>query len=280
MTRTSSISRTSGGWARIALAVVGTIGGLIASAAPAQASNTLEIAGTAQATSSAGTSIVTGDTFGWSYTVNLDSTASAGSFNNAVTAFTLTAGSGNVGTWSPAGVNWVISPVLNLVTNPNSDQLTLQVQATNAPAIDGVAFLDLGITLAWPAGVVDIQPVTGSETLGATLGTMSPDLQAATYFFELRDVNYTSAGFTAAPAQPQAGASSSSSATSPPAWSLQQFGKPGMGTCDEAASASLNLSGVASGGWAESWGRWDGYEGPVCTRALVYSNALARWTVN
>lgn len=61
---------------------------------------------------------------------------------------------------------------------------------------------------------------------------------------------------------------------------MQAFGVPAIGTCDEAASDDLNWSGVSSGGWSESWGRWDGYEGPVCTRTLVYSNSLATWTVS
>lgn len=61
---------------------------------------------------------------------------------------------------------------------------------------------------------------------------------------------------------------------------LQQFAKPAMGTCDEAAAADLNWSGVASGGWSESWASWDGFEGSVCTRTLVYSDALASWIVD
>lgn len=65
-----------------------------------------------------------------------------------------------------------------------------------------------------------------------------------------------------------------------PAPVMQQFGKPGTGTCDAAAPTTLNWSGVASGGWGESWGRWEGYEGPLCTRTLVYSTAQSKWVVN
>lgn len=169
---------------------------------PAHAANTVQVSGTAQATSAAGASIAVGDSFSWSFTLNLDSTATGGStFNNAVTAFTMSADSGNVGTWTPAGVSWVISPVFNLVTNAASDQMTLQVQAATAPPINGVGFFDVVITLDWPAGVVDVQPVTGSPSLGTTLGTFSPDFQAASYYYELRDTSYSSASFVASAEQ-------------------------------------------------------------------------------
>jgi len=169
--------------------------------APVKAANLIVMSGTTQATSTVGASIVTGDMFNWSFTLDLDSTATGsngyggGSFNNAVTAFTLSADSGNVGTWSPAGVNWVISPVKNLATNAGGDQMSFQIQATNAPPIDSIAFYDLGITLDWDPSEVDVQPVSGTPSLGTTLGTFSPDLTAATYYFELRDTNYSSANF-------------------------------------------------------------------------------------
>jgi len=77
------------------------------------------------------------------------------------------------------------------------------------------------------------------------------------------------------------GSSSSSSASSAPAPIFQQFGKPASGTCAEAASDSLNWSGVASGGWSESWAQWmnGGTGGAVCTRTLVYSTSQGAWTL-
>lgn len=61
----------------------------------------------------------------------------------------------------------------------------------------------------------------------------------------------------------------------------QQFGKPKTGACDDAQPTGLNWGGVADGGWHESWAQWvnDGKGGAVCTRMLVYSTSLARWTV-
>ena len=75
------------------------------------------------------------------------------------------------------------------------------------------------------------------------------------------------------------GDSSDSGQVPPPV--VQQFGKPASGTCDSAAPAALNWSGVASGGWGESWAQWinSGRGGAVCTRTLVYSTAQGRWIV-
>jgi len=179
-------------------------GGLIA---PAHAATSVVVSGTAEATSTVGTSIVSGDRFSFSFTLNLDSGATSpgsgtgNTFNNAVTAFSLTAGANNVGTWSPAGVSWQISPVFNLVTNKNGDSLTLQVKAPNAPDINGVAFLDVGISLAWDSSIVDIQEVSAGDSLAVALQTSSPDVGAASYAFELRDTNFNSASFTASPTQ-------------------------------------------------------------------------------
>lgn len=65
----------------------------------------------------------------------------------------------------------------------------------------------------------------------------------------------------------------SSGSMSEPAPVIQQFGKPAVGTCEAAAPAELNWSGVPGGGWGESWSQWmnAGTGGAVCTRTLVYS---------
>lgn len=251
----------------------------------AQAANSIEISGTAEATGSAGTSIVSGDTFAFSYSLDLDSVetgtaASGNTFNNAVTSFTMSAGAGNTGTWSPSGVNWLISPVHNLVTNQNSDSLTLQVQATNAPAINGEAFLDVGITLLWNQTDVDIQQVPNGDNLGDALGTLSPDVGAASFFFEMRDTSFQSAPFVAT-ATPAAGPASQETAGAPPPV-LQQFGKEQGASCDTIAPASVNIGGAPAGGWGESWAQWmnNGLGGPVCTRTLFYSNSRGKWIID
>jgi hypothetical protein len=83
-------------------------------------------------------------------------------------------------------------------------------------------------------------------------------------------VNFTAAG----------SGGSSSGETSAPQPVIQQFGKPAFVTCDAAAPASLNWTGVPSGGWANSWAQGvnGGRGGAVCTRALIHSIALGAWT--
>jgi len=77
------------------------------------------------------------------------------------------------------------------------------------------------------------------------------------------------------------GGSDTSTSASGPAPVVQQFGKPASGSCDAAAPETLNWSGVASGGWGESWAEWmnGGNGGAACTRTLVYSDNLGSWTV-
>ena len=78
-----------------------------------------------------------------------------------------------------------------------------------------------------------------------------------------------------------AGSSSSSGSSSPtslPSPIIQQFAKPASGTCDSAQPEGLDWSGVASGGWSESWAQWanGGSGGVVCTRTLEYRSS--GWT--
>ena len=89
---------------------------------------------------------------------------------------------------------------------------------------------------------------------------------------------------TVAASSPSTGGGGSSSGTassSTPISIIQQFGTPTSGTCESMAPESLNWSGVASGGWGESWAQWmnGGNGGAVCTRTLVYSAAQSRWVV-
>lgn len=212
---------------------------------PAHAADSIVFSGTARATSNVGTSIVSGDTFSWSFALNPDAAVdlNASTFNSAVTSFNLTAGAGNVGTWSPAGVNWLISPVFNLVTNQWSDQMTLQVKASNAPQINGVNLFDLSITADWNPAVVNVQAVSG--TLGSTLGTNSPDTSAASYYFQLRDTNYSSASFVASASvrNDSAQASTSTSSASTPVFDLALVDSPGI-NCSSPRTSAMQGSWV------------------------------------
>lgn len=62
---------------------------------------------------------------------------------------------------------------------------------------------------------------------------------------------------------------------------IQQFGKPVSVACDASQPAGLDWSGVASGGWSESWAQWmnGGAGGMVCTRTLMFFSAAGRWAL-
>ena len=61
---------------------------------------------------------------------------------------------------------------------------------------------------------------------------------------------------------------------------LQQLPAPDTGSCDLAVT-TYDWGGSSSGGWSKSWAQWanGGTGGAVCTRTLVYSNALRHWIV-
>lgn len=186
----------------VAAAVIVTmIATVITPSFDARASTLLTVSGSATATSTAGASIIAGDVFDWSVTFDLDtdstsSTPSYGNtFNDSVTAFSLSRRAGNAGTWDPAGVTWPITPAYNVHANANGDSFGLQLLPTGAPAIDGVAFRDVGLTFNM-SGILDAVWVSGVTDLQAWLGTSTPDFSLSTMYFELRDTSYNSPTFT------------------------------------------------------------------------------------
>jgi hypothetical protein len=177
------------------LALVGLVGLVltvptVATAAPAA---TLTITGTSTATNAAGTSVVIGDVFTWSLTLDLtsESTSSTPSFGNgfedAVLDFSVVASTDNVGTWDPAGVVWVITPVFNFDANANGNGLTVQIKPVAAPDIDGSPFFDLTVALQWDAADLDAVWEAGTVTLASWLGTTEPPLALANVAFRLRN---------------------------------------------------------------------------------------------
>lgn len=178
---------------------------------PGLTSTTLRVAGSATATSSAGTSIVAGDVFRWTLTLDLDEAATATAnppmtttdkHNASVDAFVLEAAPGNSGTWSPDGISWTINPAANVDANGSGDGLTVQIAGSGAPAIDGVAFLDVEIAFGWDAADLDAvngdRDSDGTVTLMDWFGTTRPPLDAVSYAtLQLRDTAFTSASFTA-----------------------------------------------------------------------------------
>ncbi len=178
---------------------MGSFGSLRALAVPP---TTLEIEGTSTATSTVGASIVTGDVFSWSIVLDLDaastdSTASFGNtFNDSIVSFALTAAPTNNGIWDPNGVTWPIAPAGNVAANANGNGVSVQLRPSNAPPLDDVAFSDLGLSFSWNSNDLDAIWVEGTTTLGTWLGTTTPNLAAASFFFELRDTDLTEASFS------------------------------------------------------------------------------------
>ena len=185
------------------LSVFGT--NLFASAAQGSVNantNILTISGTVTATSSAGTSIVSGDQFTWSVSFDLDepSTNEVASyatwFDNSVVAFSLSRNVANTGTWDPSTATWPISPVLNFVTNSNGNNMTVQLQPTGASPINTVPVLDVRNSLGWQSSVFDAVWTEGPTTLGTWFTTNTPPMSQASTFFEIRDANFNSPTLT------------------------------------------------------------------------------------
>lgn len=156
------------------------------------------------------------------------------------------------------------------------------------------------VSCVGPSRVYSISTASGSTPLGASPAliqegmTVRPllggttSLPAGNYVFSLVG---TGGGSTFYPIDANVavtigsggggGSSDSTASSSTPSPIFQQFGKSSSGGCDAAAPATLNWSGVASGGWGESWAQWmnNGNGGAVCTRTLVYSTAQSRWVI-
>lgn len=127
----------------------------------ALAAEPLVIRGASTATSDLLPSVRSGDTFAWTLTLDPDSPATEltdpwSRFNDAVVSFTLSAGDGNAGDWDPSGATWTVAPAFNVVGNANGDNLTVQLQSPDAPAMGGRPFLDMSVTLDWAPTDLDM----------------------------------------------------------------------------------------------------------------------------
>ena len=84
-----------------------------------------------------GASFKNGDTFTYSFTfddqtTDTDTQTYNARFNAAVSAFSLSRGAANVGTWDPAAGTFDVAPVLNFIAGANSDSVTIQVTGSNS----------------------------------------------------------------------------------------------------------------------------------------------------
>lgn len=161
----------------------------------------ITVAGELTVTSDFGLAFKTGDTFAYSFQIDdqatdTDSGTSVGRFNAAVTAFSMTAGNANTGTWNPAAGTFVVAPVKNFATNSISDQVTVQATGSGFPAINGQAFFDVDLTFGF-AGERNFVDAGLGETFAQVVGVSPLDFSTITSSFaEIRDENFSSPSLT------------------------------------------------------------------------------------
>lgn len=159
----------------------------------------ITVSGTLTATSAAGTSIVVGDVFDYSFTFN-DATVDSdvqtynAQFGSGVSAVSLQR-RGGAGTWNPTSGTFT---TINFVVGANSDSITLQARGTGFPSINGQLFFDFGVSFDWLSTTRDFVDTGSGQTFAQVVGVSPLNFATADgYLFgEIRDANYSSPFFT------------------------------------------------------------------------------------
>jgi len=158
---------------------------------------TITVGGLITVTADDGASFKTGDTFTYSFTFD-DQTVDTATetfnarFNAGVSAFSLTRGGANVGTWDPAAGTFTVAPVMNFIAGANSDQVTIQATGNGFPAINGQPFFDVGLSFGF-AGVQDFVDTGSGQTFAQVVGVSPLDFAtASSTFAEIRNTNFGS----------------------------------------------------------------------------------------
>lgn len=120
------------------------------------------------------TTVHVGDQFVVSYTLDdatVDGNAATGlgQFPGMFTAFTVTAGAPNTGTWTPSGDTFNIAGG-NYVTEAGGNHIVFQIRSTGSGfpgSGDGTPFFDFGFDYIWPSGITDSG---AGQTFAAQLG--------------------------------------------------------------------------------------------------------------
>jgi hypothetical protein len=144
-----------------------------------------------------GESFKAGDTFTYSFTFD-DQTVDTATqtfnarFNAGVSAFSLSRGGANVGTWDPAAGTFAVAPVNNFIAGANSDAVTIQANGSGFPAINGQPFLDVGLTFSF-TGVQDFVDTGSGQTFAQVVGVSPLDFAtASSTFAEIRNTSFGS----------------------------------------------------------------------------------------
>jgi len=177
-----------------------------------------------------------------------------------------------------AAVNCVAAATSNISLEVG-DTLTI---ATTTPCdrvsfVFGVGTVTFGLPPGTPVPMGDIETLTSGAQVIYTATTPGTAV-VVVYNSSNPGLFGSDASFIITVTSGGGGAAAS---VSGPAPIVQQFGRPTSATCQAAAPANLNWSGVPGTGWGESWSQWmnNGRGGAICTRTLVYSNSLGRWIV-
>ena len=162
---------------------------------------TITVGGLITVTADDGASFKTGDTFTYSFTFD-DQTVDTASdtfnaqFNAGVSAFSLSRGVSNVGTWDPAAGTFAVAPVMNFIAGANSDSVTIQANGSGFPAINGQPFFDIGLTFSF-SGVQDFVDTGSGQTFAQVVGVSPLDFAtASSTFAEIRKSNFVSPALT------------------------------------------------------------------------------------
>ena len=157
----------------------------------------ITVGGLITVTADDGASFKAGDTFTYSFTfddqtVDTDTQTFNARFNAAVSAFSLSRGVANVGTWDPAAGTFAVAPVMNFIAGANSDAVTIQANGSGFPAINGQPFSDVGLTFGF-SGVQDFVDTGSGQTFAQVVGVSPLDFStASSTSAEIRDTNFVS----------------------------------------------------------------------------------------
>jgi len=154
---------------------------------------TIVVTGQIMVPTDSGASFKAGDTFSYSFTfddttVDTNGTTYGAQFGAGLTEFTLVRNESNTGTWDPADGTFSSTP--NFSLGANGESITMQLQGSGFPQINGVDFFDVGLTFGW-SGVRNFVDTGSGQTFAEMVGTSPLDFSTAgTFSAQIRDVNY------------------------------------------------------------------------------------------
>lgn len=154
---------------------------------------TIVVTGQITVTADSGASFKAGDTFNYGFTfddttVDTNAATYTAMFGAGLSEFTLVRSDSNTGAWDPAGGTFSSTP--NFSLGANGESITVQVQGSGFPQINGVNFFDVGLTFGW-SGVRNFVDGGSGQTFAEMVGTSPLDFSTASSFSaQIRDVNY------------------------------------------------------------------------------------------